>query len=269
MGLPNDMGMYAGSRTAWVPGSGAFDDGNWSQIGGTGNWRSTQLNSQGQPTLTWKVERVPEETNVGWEYYTVNLSGEKTFRESIWIYKNVAGSGEMVREHGATRMDRESRRNRIMTSTLQYLDGTGIDLPGYSENLRLGTLSDTVFPPEQWFLCVNFIFSPAVPGAYGVPIDYGDPDWHRPDSGIYYPDGTKLDLTGIAHYDSQMETTVDTITYLRTITTTFTLTGSGTPVVQMYQPRCDVVDGTEPTIQELLRNGANRIVSINLGNIII
>lgn len=264
----DDFGFYYHSLNDWVAGSGELDDAvEYTQDGGTQNWRSLQPNHLGRQEMVWEATRKPhltgEDDNVGWGASITIIDNDATFdslcRRSIWLKKTVSNSGEMILKGYGTGSYRDGRRTRTYSSQFVYLDGTNTTIPD-AAYLQIGTLSDEVFPPNQWFLCVNHV--------YPSGTDFGDINYKHPDSGIYYPDGTKLSLTGITHWDTtHSEPPPSDSALWRTVTNTTYLHGSGTPSVQMYQPRFDVVDGREPKIDWLLKDRGPTTVSTNLGTL--
>lgn len=261
--LPYDLGTFGKiAAEDWTPGSGVLT--HYNIIGGSDyNERLYQSNAIEQSTLVWRSENNLAVESVGHGYtppaYTTSIERTNAYRQSIWIKKEIAGSGEFHRTQFYSTLEIDGRRPTIFTRDLVALDGSNNSI---GDNLIVGTLSDTVFPPNQWFLCVNHI--------YPMGTNFGDIDYKHPDTGIYYPNGDRLSLTNITMYDSTFYTSVlEPSVQIRTWTIQHVLKGSGIPVTSNYYPRVDIVDGREPKIDWLLKHSVPRIVSTNLGKIML
>jgi hypothetical protein len=204
----------------------------WGQLGVV--WESINLGTDPNRTSGGFFTTRPQTPSDPW-YMTsgvpyVLIDTNNTYRFSIWINRRVLGNGWFMMQVG-------SRGPALLYSSYTLA------------NIATGVSSSVLFqvdPPglaNTWMLAVSHIHSYA----------YGETTPH-PDSGLWYLNGTK-------YADAAMD---GKWTDTRAIYTTMLcdLYNSTDPTTRQryFEPRIDLVDGTEPTLQQLLNNVNRQII---------
>lgn len=222
---PPSLGVCSGperdklSSIKWASWTVGIGGATGYSINGDGNSRVTDANPWGVSDVVWDVsdQDIASDADGGWNGSSFAIDNTKTYRFSTFVRRKVIGNGSFyLGTHG------------YPDAVLNRSNGAANTNPYFVANSWWGSAN-------QWYLVVGFVW-PANSGT-GVVM---------PDSGIYSLNGTKVassidyvwqSTTTSSHHRSYLYYSTD-------ITTN----------QQWYQPRVDVVDGTEPTIGELLNN---------------
>ena len=188
-------------------------------VNGDGNSRVMDTNPWGVSDVVWDVSNqdVANDADGGWNGSNFNIDNTKMYRLSTFVRRKTIGNGSFyLGTHG------------YPDPVLYRSNGAANTNPYFSSRAWWGNAN-------EWYLVAGFIW-PAGSGTGAAMAD----------SGIYTMSGTKVasnidfvwqSTTTSAHHRSYLYYSTD-------ITTN----------QQWYQPRVDVVDGTEPSITELLNN---------------
>ena len=203
--------------SSWTVGIGAVTGYG---LNGDGNSRIIDTNPWGVSDIVWDVSNqdAANDSDGGWNGSNFSIDNTKMYRFSVFVRRKVIGNGTFyLGTHGYP--DAVLRRNS---------GGTADSNPYFSNRWWWGNAN-------QWYLVTGHVW-PAGSGTGPV----------MSNSGIYALDGTKVatcddfiwqSTTNSSHLRSYLYYSTDTTTNQ-----------------QFYQPRVDVVDGTEPTVSELLNN---------------
>lgn len=186
---------------------------------GDGNSRITTDNPWVVSSVIWDVSNqdVASDADGGWNTSNFSIDNTKMYRFSTFVRRNTVGNGSFyLGTHGYP--DAVLNRNNGVANTNPY----------FSSRAWWGNVG-------QWYLVVGFVW-PAGSGVGAVMAD----------SGIYAMDGTKI----VANSDFVWQSTSTSSNHRSYLYYSTDVTTNQ----QWYQPRVDVVDGTEPTIGELLNN---------------
>ncbi|MBC7943505.1 prepilin-type N-terminal cleavage/methylation domain-containing protein [Candidatus Saccharibacteria bacterium] len=188
-------------------------------LNGDGNSRITDTNPWGVSDTVWDVSNQDalSDADGGWNGSSFAINNTKMYRFSTFIKRKTIGNGSTyLGTHG------------YPSAVLNRSNGVSNANPYFSATGWWGS-------SDQWYLVIGHVW-PAGSGAGAAMAD----------SGIYTLSGTKI--TPNSDYVWQSTTTSsDHRSYLYYSTDVATNQ-------QWYQPRVDVVDGTEPTISELLND---------------
>ncbi len=204
--------------TTWTLGSGSAP--GFNQNGTTAeNERISSTDPWGNTTVVWEAQ--PDATSNadgGWNTSNFSVDNTKTYRYSVWVWRNANGNGNFYlgcHGYGST------------NGVIKLSDGSNQTNPYFIS-------SSNVPQAGRWELVVGHVY----------PAGYGGTTNH-PESGRYTVDDGRVG--NIANdYKWRPETTSGNFrTYLYYCT--------NTSVRQRFvYPRVDVVDGTEPSIAQLL-----------------
>ena len=160
----------------------------------------------------------------------VNLTN--TYRLSMWVRKKVEITSSANSCYiGMTAYDSTNSTSLSMASVSTKATTTNV--------WQLTTVARTTLTVEDWYLYI----------AYIRPLDYAGTTNHE-NSGLWTTTGTKsLNVTDYQFYDAN--------TYKITLRLSFPYNETGNGVAQYAYPRIDLVDGTEPSFQQLLTGNAN------------
>lgn len=214
----------------WAVGTG-------SDIGFSRNGQSIENSRElgtspfGNDCIIWKaIPDAVSDGDGGWITSPFNIDNTKLYRFSVWINREVHG-----------------------TNGYNYLGMYGYGSPNGVQNVSNGaTESNPYFyipnyntlPENEWVLLVGHVY----------PYTHTGTSIH-PDSGRYTINGGKLGSVS-KDFKWLVSTTLAahrTYLYYCTDTTVRTL---------WYHPRVDIVDGTEPSIQNLLDNKTRGVTSL-------
>ena len=201
---------------AWVLGVGGVAGYN---ANGDGNSRITDTNPWGASDIIWDVSNqdATSDADGGWDGSNFSIDNTKMYRFSTFVRRKTIGNGSFyLGTHGYP--DAVLNRSNGAANTNPYFCNSG-----WWGNTN------------QWYLVVGFVW-PAGSGTGSTMTD----------AGIYTLDGTKI-ASGSDYIWQSTTTSANDRSYLYYSTDI-------TTNQQWYQPRVDIVDGTEPTITELLNN---------------
>lgn len=225
-----------------------FDD---SIAGSTINSRITDTDPFGSNNVIWKAEALTGTGNTGgWttrstlsgRYITIDSS--KKYRYSVWINRKIASLSSFY----------FGPRSYTGPTTIVLTGMTVISTGVYSTNPYFmsfnSTQTTTYLPENNWRLLVAHVFPYTRTGTT-----------NDAESGIYDINGN---LTGITLFGSDYKWHQNSYYGVSRILSPY-LSASGTTF--SYYPRIDLVDGTEPTINELL--GKMKVLYTDDGYIIL
>ncbi|MFZ2125871.1 MAG: prepilin-type N-terminal cleavage/methylation domain-containing protein [Candidatus Saccharimonadales bacterium] len=188
-------------------------------VNGDGNSRVMDTNTRGVSDVVWDVSNqdAANDADGGWNGSNFSIDNTKMYRFSTFVRRKTIGNGSFyLGTHG------------YPDAVLYRSNGNVNTNPYFTSRAWWGNAN-------QWYLAVGFVW-PAGSGTGSA----------MPESGIYSMDGSKVvsnidfvwqSTTTSAHHRSYLYYSTD-------ITTN----------QQWYQPRVDIVDGTEPSISELLND---------------
>lgn len=201
---------------SWTVGTGAVAGYN---LNGDGNSRVTDTTPWGTPGTVWDVSNqdVASDADGGWSGTSFAIDNTKMYRFSTFVQRKVIGDGSFY-------LGLHGNPNPVLNRN----NGVANANPYFCARTWWGNAN-------QWYLVTGFVW----PAGSGVGAAMAD-------SGIYTLSGTKVASNG--DFVWQPTTTLsDHRSYLYYSLNTATNQ-------QWYQPRVDVVDGTEPSISELLND---------------
>ena len=212
----------------WVTGdTGSATD--WGQNGAT-NSRVDGTNPWGNTDTLWRAVDADVDSNPDGGWVTspvVQIDPNKMYRFTTWVKHPYINGGNFYlglygRDEGNNNTGMQ-RRSNDTNNTNPYFVATGRSL----------------FATNTWYLVVGYVW----PAGSGAGADH-------PEAGIYEQDGTVLSSTTTNWMWRPEHTNAYSRSYLYYTT--------DTQNEQLwYHPRIDVIDGTEPTLQELLDDAGN------------
>ena len=221
--IENGYSSLTNYNKTWIPGQVAT---GWSNNGAAvNNSRVTASNPVGETDIVWKG--MGDATGGGNSGYVSNsypVDPTKKYRFSVWIKRELIQTSPThgYIYHGLYGYNGGSNIG------LYYLNGSGPDTNPYFWS-RNNTNDNNI-----WRLWVGYVLP------HNTTITTNDPE-----NGIYNIDGTKD--TAITDYKWHHNTTQASIrNYLY-------YSSDPNTYVYFYRPRIDLIDGTEPTLQELLK----------------
>lgn len=207
--------------------------GTYYGVNGDGNKIISDTDPFGKTTAVWQTVNndLTSDGDGGWNSGKFPIDRTYTYRFSVWVKRVVAGNGSFyLGTHGY---------NSAGTNNIRYRQTTSTTTNPYFEVTSGGWL-DT-----EWHLVVGHIWR------YGT-----DTGVNHSDSGVYDINGNKVDT--ISHDFQWLVDAVEannrTYLYYSTI--------SATDQRWVY-PRVDKLDGTEPTISQLVRTNEARTLKKN------
>jgi hypothetical protein len=207
------------------------------------NERVVDTNPFGQQDIVWQSPGNDSNSNAdgGWNSVYFSVDSTKMYRFSVWVCKKTTvGNGRyylgLYGEDASSANIGVHRRSNDTLSTNHYF-----------HNPKFSTDLSSSVSVNEWVLGVGHVW----PEGSGIGSDHED-------SGIWNLFGEKIYSGGVG--DAYWETgTVEALhrSYQFYSTTT-------NEIQQWWHPRVDIVDGTEPTIQQLLNGvGSNWDVTNN------
>jgi Tfp pilus assembly protein PilE len=202
--------------STWTLGAGGVT--NYS-ANGDGNSRINDTNPWNATDMIWDVSNqdVASDADGGWYGGTFAIDKSKTYRYSVFIRRKTLGNGTSY-----------AGLNAFPDTVLNRSDGAVNGNPYFVSRSWWGNVND-------WYLVVGHVW-PAGSGSGSA----------NKESGVYTMGGDKV--VTVSDYVWQATTTSALhrayLYYSTDVTTN----------QQFYRPRVDIVDGTEPTLDELLKD---------------
>lgn len=195
----------------------------------------------GDPNLIWNAQPTDATTSYsadgGWNGPIIDIDPTKTYRFSFWLNRKVWGTGSYY--VGAYGYNSETVNVGLISrnSGVQHINQ-------YFTSFAPTT---TALPQNVWQLVCHHIH----PAGSGIGADH-------PDSGYYF---LSTGIAGKRTYGNDLVWTPESSrgrfrTYLYYATT-------NNAIQQWVYPRVDVVDGSEPSVQDLLDNKPNTWVDVS------
>lgn len=223
----------------WTTGSGSSS--GYGQNGNTGeNERVVGTDPWGNSAIVWET-RASGDGNAdgGWNADTISIDRSKLYRFSVWVKRTSAtGSGTFYfGTAGGSECPNALGTNTQMCNPYWHCANTG-------------TLTQ-----NQWYLTVGHVF----PSTYSSTIPHPDTGlWTVSNNSIYsLTKAQNINQCNISGGDLKWGASSDS-TYHRTY---HYYCGDNTTRLQFFDPRLEICDGTQPTIQALLLNQYNKLDS--------
>ena len=218
----------------WALGSGGVA--GFSANGqGAESQRVTDTDPFGTPTVVWETRPTGDGgADGGWEGSFFNIDNTKLYRSVVWVRRTSSTSGGNF-YHGL---------HTNGTGDTLRLSDSGSETNPYWDYRGPGSLTQ-----NQWYLNVGHIY----------PAGTTQTSAH-PDSGFWTTGGTKvISNAGNVPGDVKFPTNA-TQAYQRVY---HYYCGDTTTRLQFAYPRWDVIDGSEPTIAELLSKSPNQAYDLS------
>lgn len=212
----------------WTTGSGGVT--GYNQNGQTAeNERVVATNPWSSNAVVWETRPLAQTNDDGgWNTDWFNIDNTKMYRYSVWVRRTSATSG------GTFYFG-------------MYADGDGsrrMDNGTVEGNAYWECSGTSLLTQNQWYLWVGHVY-PANTTFTG----------RNPDTGYYTTNGRVGNVNGCNIGSGDLKWSYNST---RGIHRTYLYyCADNTTRLQFYQPRVDLCDGTEPSIQELLRNAGN------------
>jgi hypothetical protein len=215
--------INAGSKNlidplTWKEGQGNVADFGTINGGTNENYRIYGQDPWGIRSIIWEARPGPErDADGGWEGFNFSIDNTKLYRFSVWVNRKILGT---------------DGRFYFGTRGIGTVNGVGM-LDGATTEGNPYFFSSRILPVDEWILVVGHVF----PHSYSGVL--------HSESGRYFLNGTKI-TTG--HRDFKW---LPTSTSSRHRSYLYYTTDTSVRQQWIY-PRVDVIDGTEPSIQDLL-----------------
>lgn len=222
----------------WILGSGSVA--GYSQNGQTAeNERVTATDPWGNSAVVWEARPLAETNDDGgWNTDFFPIDNTQMYRFSVWVRRTSSTGGGTfylgmsANGTGSVRMDNNTVENNA-----------------YWECRNTGSL----LTQNVWYLFVGHVY-PANTTYTG----------RNPDTGYYTVNGRVGDINGCNIGTGDIKWSSNTTTGRHR--TYLYYCPDNTTRLQFYQPRVDLCDGTEPSIQELLNNAGNTWYDVSGNN---
>jgi hypothetical protein len=225
---------------SWTLGSGGV--GNYSQNGGTDeNERVNGTDPWGNSAIVWESRPNGNgNDDGGWNTSWYSIDKTKLYRWSVWVKRTTSSAG------GTSYLGLYGSGG---TWGVERLDGGGNEGNPYWQ--CAGT---SVYTQNQWYLLVGHCYPAGTVGVSGN---------KHPDTGRYTINGKDGDLN-YCNIGGDVRWLGDSTIGLHR--TYHYYCGDNTTRLQWYDPRFEICDGTEPTIQDLLRSPATYVRNLISNN---
>jgi hypothetical protein len=221
----------------WTNGSGGVT--GYNQNGQTAeNERISATDPWGNTATVWEARPLAQTNDDGgWNTDSFTIDNTQLYRFSVWVRRTSDTSGGTFYFGTGSNGDGVRRTG----------DGTTEGNP-YWECSGTGILAQ-----NTWYLFVGHIY-PANTTFTG----------RNPTTGYYTINGRAGDVNGCNIGPGDLKWSYNSTTSLHR--TYLYYCADSTTRLQFYQPRVDLVDGTEPSIQELLQNAGNTWYDVSGNN---
>ncbi|NDC96084.1 hypothetical protein EB118_22170 [bacterium] len=213
----------------WVEGSGSIT--NYNQNGNTSeNERVSGTDPWGYSNIVWESRPTgTTDADGGWNTDWFDVDRTKLYRFSVWVKRTSSTSGGTF-YFGMYANGSGSRRN----------DNSIVEGNAYWECTGTGSLTQ-----NQWYLWVGHVY----------PHDTSYTGKH-PDTGYYTTSSGRIGGIGGCNIGSgDLKWNVDTTQGIHR--TYHYYCSDSTTRLQFFQPRVDCINGTEPSIADLLNNAGS------------
>ena len=191
----------------------------------------------GNTAVIWKAQSPDGGADGGWNTNYIDVDHTKLYRFSVWVNRKVTGTDG--RFYFGTRGYNSSLSN---VGVLIRSSGNNSTNPYFYYSSQPPTSAE--LPEDEWVLVVAHVW----PSGSGTGSN-------KEDSGIYNTDGTKRNITTPSSLVDMVWNTTVTKTAHRTYL--FYSEGDASVIQHWAYPRIDLVDGTEPSISDLINNRVN------------
>jgi hypothetical protein len=223
----------------WTTGSGSSS--GYGQNGNTGeNERVVGTDPWGNSAIVWETRASGDGgADGGWNADTISIDRSKLYRFSVWV-KRTSSTGSGTFYFGTA--GGSECPNALGTSSQMCNP--------YWHCANTGTLTQ-----NQWYLTVGHVF----PSTYTSTNPHPDTGlWTVSNNSIYsLTKAQNINQCNISGGDLKWGASSDS-TYHRTY---HYYCGDSTTRLQFFDPRLEICDGTQPTIQALLLNQTNKLDS--------
>jgi hypothetical protein len=215
--------------TTWTTGSGGTT--GFNQNGQTAeNERVYDTNPFGYSDIVWEARPLAQNNDDGgWNTDWFDIDNTKLYRFSVWVRRTSASSGGTF-YFGMYANGDGSRRT----------DNSAVEGNAYWECSGTSILSQ-----NQWYLWVGYVYpwNTAFTG-------------RNPDTGYYTVSGGRVgNINGCNIGSGDLKWSSNSTQGIHR--TYLYYCSDSTTRLQFYQPRVDVIDGTQPSIQDLLSNAGS------------
>jgi hypothetical protein len=191
----------------------------------------------GNTAVIWKAQSPDGNGDGGWNTNYIDVDHTKLYRFSVWVNRKVTGTDGIF--FFGTRGYNSSLSN---VGVLIRSSGNNSTNPYFYYSSEPPTSAE--LPEDEWVLVVAHVW----PSGSGTGSN-------KEDSGIYNTDGTKRNITTPFSLVDMVWNTTVTKTEHRTYL--FYSEGDASVIQHWAYPRIDLVDGTEPSISDLINNRVN------------
>jgi len=221
----------------WTTGSGGVS--GYNQNGSTvENERVVATDPWGNNAVVWESRPTgTSDADGGWNTDSFTIDNTKLYRFSVWVRRTSSTSGGTF-YFGMYAGGDGSRRT----------DNSTIETNAYWECTGAGNLTQ-----NQWYLWVGHVY-PAMTTFTG----------RNPTTGYYTTNGRVADINGCNIGSGDLKWSTNSTTGVHR--TYHYYCADNTTRLQFYQPRVDLVDGTEPSINQLLTNAGNTWYDVSGNN---
>lgn len=224
------------NMSSWTVGNGSV--GAYSQNGSSAeNQRLAGTDPWGNPTIVWQSN--PEGNNAddgGWNNGYYDIDRTKLYRWSVWVKRTSDSVG------GTSYLGLNASGG---TWGIDRLDGGGVEGNPYWQCVGI-----SAYEKDVWYLLVGHCY-PA--GTAGIPGNV------HPDSGRYTTSGRNGTIN-YCNIGGDVRWLADSTVGLHR--TYHYYCGDNTSHLQWFDPRFEVCDGTQPTIQSLLTSPSSYARSV-------
>ena len=191
----------------------------------------------GNTAVIWKAQSPDGGADGGWNTNYIDVDHTKLYRFSVWVNRKVTGTDGRF-YFGLEGLDSGQGDDGVLIRS----SGNSSTNPYFYYSSEPPTSSE--LPEDEWVLVVAHVW----PSGSGTGSN-------KEDSGIYNTDGTKRNITTpFSLVDMVWKTTT---VYTQHRSYLFYSEGDATVIQHWAYPRIDLVDGTEPSISDLINNRVN------------
>ena len=197
----------------------------------------------GNTAVIWKAYNPGGGADGGWKTSVVSVDHTKTYRFSVWVNRKVTGTDGRF-YFGLEGLNSSQGDDGV----LRRDNGNSDTNPYFYFSSEPPTSSE--MPEDEWLLVVGHVW----PSGSGTGS-------FKSDTGIYNTDGTKRSITTPTNYSTGVRDHVwkTTTVYTQHRSYLFYSENDSSVIQHWAYPRIDLVDGTEPSIDDLINNRVNSL----------